>query len=113
MKRKYPELAELSTESADTLVKIQLVFQQDLDALKPLLNTDLSHISHFASPTGDIQIERIERLKESRFILHYQMGWQINYSCADQTASGQIKEKLHFILEPDGTIIFKPLKLEA
>lgn len=113
MQKHYAELANLPLEASETLVQIQQAFQQDLETLKPILNQDLSHISHFANPTGEIQIESIERVKENLFILHYQLGWQINYSCADQTESGQQKEKLRFTLAPDGRVTFKVLKFDA
>ena len=113
MQKIYPELAQLDIEAADTLKQLQQVFQADLEALKPALNQDLSHISHFANPTGDIHLDQVERVKDNLFILHYRLGWQINYSCADQTESGELKEKLRFTLDPDGTVSFKILKLDA
>jgi len=112
MQKHYAELANLPLESSETLIQIQRVFQQDLEVLKPVLNQDLSHISHFANPTGNIQIDGIERVKENLFILHYQLGWQINYSCADHTENGQLTEKLRFTLSTEGCVTFKVLKMD-
>ncbi len=112
MQKHYAELANLPLEASESLVQIQQAFEQDLATLKPVLNQDLSHISHFANPTGEVEITAIERVKENLFILHYQLGWQINYSCADQTEQGQLKEKLRFTLSSDGTVTFKMLKMD-
>ena len=113
MQKTYPTLTQLDLNAEETLEQLLQTFQADLEALKPALNQDLSHISHFANPTGEIHLDQVEKVKDNLFILHYRFGWQINYSCADQTESGELKEKLRFTLDPDGTVTFKILKLDA
>jgi hypothetical protein len=114
MIKRYPELADLDLSKPEAITDVLAkTLQSDLEELKPVLIQDLSHISHFANPTDELEVDKVEWVKENLFILHYHYGWQINYSCADQTESGVLKEKLRFTLQDDETIEFKVLKLDA
>lgn len=105
---------DLNTNTADSLN----LNQQLADALRVRLSemeaeliTDLSHISHFANYTGDMQIDAIEHLAEQRYLMHYSFGWQINNACADQLDEGRISEKVRFELQP-GLVVFKILRFD-
>ena len=106
---------DLNTNTADS----ENLSQQLADALRVRLNemeaeliTDLSHISHFANYTGDMQIDAIEHLAEQRYLMHYSFGWQINNACADQLDEGRISEKVRFELQPPGLVVFKILRFD-
>lgn len=83
-----------------------------LGEMEAELITDLSHISHFANYTGDMQIDKIEHLGEQRYLMHYSFNWQINNACADQLDEGRIKEKVRFELQPPGLVVFRILKFD-
>lgn len=83
-----------------------------LNEMEAELITDLSHISHFANYTGDMQIDAIEHLAEQRYLMHYSFGWQINNACADQLDEGRISEKVRFELQPPGLVVFRILKFD-
>lgn len=83
-----------------------------LNEMEAELITDLSHISHFANYTGDMQIDSIEHLGEQRYLMHYSFGWQINNACADQLDEGRISEKVRFELQPPGLVTFRILRFD-
>lgn len=106
---------DLNTDQTDHESLSQQLLQSLGDRLNEMeaeLITDLSHISHFANYTGDMQIDSIEHLGEQRYLMHYSFGWQINNACADQLDEGRISEKVRFELQPPGLVTFRILRFD-
>lgn len=106
---------DLNADQTDHETLSQQLAQSLRDRLKEMeaeLITDLSHISHFANYTGDMQIDSIEYLGEQRYLMHYSFGWQINNACADQLDEGRISEKVRFELQPPGLVTFRILRFD-
>lgn len=97
-----------SDEAAQCLYQF---LDDNLALIEQDLVPDLSHISHFASYAGGMSLEVVEPIRENRFRLSYQVPWEMNWSCAGQTESGIVKEKLHFTVSDDGVIEFLVLKV--
>lgn len=96
-----------SGEAAQCLYQF---LDDNLALIEQDLVPDLSHISHFASYAGGMSIERIEFVRENRFRLCYAVPWEMNWSCAGQTESGVVKEKMHFTVDADGVLTFLILR---
>ncbi|NCN44482.1 MAG: hypothetical protein CO158_08615 [Piscirickettsiaceae bacterium CG_4_9_14_3_um_filter_43_564] len=94
----------LSTDAAEDLL-YQLLIEK-LVLIEQDLVPDLSHISHFASYTGGMKVDRVEFVRQGRFRLCYQVPWEINWSCADQSQSGVAGEKVHFTVSESGHLSF-------
>lgn len=106
---------DLNTDQTDHETLSQQLVQSLGDRLNEMeaeLITDLSHISHFANYTGNMQIDSIEHLGEQRYLMHYSFGWQINNACADQLDEGRISEKVRFELQPPGLVTFRILRFD-
>lgn len=97
-----------SSEAAQYLYQL---LNEKLALIEQDLVPDFSHISHFASYAGGLTLDVVEHIRENRFRLSYQVPWEMNWSCAGQTESGIVKEKLHFTVSDDGMIEFLVLKV--
>ncbi|MBE0494160.1 MAG: hypothetical protein IBX48_07440 [Thiomicrospira sp.] len=100
------------TDSETLCQQLAQSLRARLSDIETELITDLSHISHFANYTGDMQIDSIEHLGEQRYLMHYSFGWQINNACADQLDEGRISEKVRFEWQPPGLVSFRILKFD-
>lgn len=92
--------------------ELMLLLQNRIHELYDALITDLSHISHFANATGNIQIDKIEFQADNEYLMFYSFGWQINNACADQLHEGRANEKVRFTLQTPGLVSFKILRFD-
>lgn len=90
----------------------QQLAEMDKASLEKEMVQDLSHISQAAVFSGNLTIDAVSYLKDSLFRCDYSYDWQIGWTCSGTQEAGRVNEKVRFSLEPDGTLIFKFLKLD-
>lgn len=75
---------------------------------------DLSHISTAANFSGDMQVDKVEYLKDNLYRCDYSYNWSIAWTCSGTQEAGRVNEKVRFLFDPEaGTLQFKFLKLDA
>lgn len=112
MKVIFPELQNQplvhGTEQNDFL---KAVLEKHIAEIDTGLVQDLSHISHFATYSGGMTVEKVEYQKDNLYRMDYSYPWEMNWSCADQVDEGLIHDKVRFTVSDTGEIHFKLLVL--
>lgn len=110
----FPELKNLNlehgTEQNDFL---KTILEKHIAEIDTGLVQDLSHISHFATYSGGMSVERVQHQKDNLYRLEYSYPWEMNWSCADQVDEGVIHDKVRFTVSETGEIDFKMLVLAS
>ncbi|MDG4812371.1 hypothetical protein P8629_05075 [Hydrogenovibrio sp. 3SP14C1] len=110
----FPELKNLSLEhGAEQNDFLKTILEKHIAEIDIGLVQDLSHISHFASYSGGMVVEKVQHQKDNLYRLEYSYPWEMNWSCADQVDEGVIHDKVRFTVSEDGEIDFKMLMLAS
>lgn len=111
MQISFPELLGKLSQPGDASESLLLsVLTEHLSVLEHELVQDLTHISHFANYISGMTLDKVCYEKGNQYRLEYHYPWEMNWSCADQTGSGVIHDKVRFIVDATGRIEFKILK---
>lgn len=114
MKVIFPELENLTLEHSEQQNDfLKTVLDNHIAEIDTGLVQDLSHISHFATYSGGMTVEKVQHQKDNLYRMEYSYPWEMNWSCADQVDEGVIQDKVRFTVSESGEIHFKLLVLTS
>ncbi|MGK9172631.1 hypothetical protein KXR87_05305 [Yokenella regensburgei] len=103
----FPLNLTLADNHADSARELQHYLQHNRHspALIPALNMDLGFISPHARSTNAFDINRVEHLRDTTYVLYYQIHYFIFNLCQDMNIEDSYATSITFTVN-DGELVF-------